>query len=358
MTPVALFVFNRPDLTADAMRRLAQVQPPRLLVVADGPRGDAERAACERTIAAVRDGLTWDCRLEILRSDVNLGCRRRLESGLDWVFEQAERAIILEDDVEVAASFFPYAERALDRFVGEPSMRSITARNALIESPGRDGPFRARKGSIWGWATWADRRRNYRTGFATTPSDALQDGLARHVDDALLRRLQQHLLRTRLWEQIDTWDMQWNLWNVATGGWSLIPPRNLSRNHGLGPGATHLVLADDVRGAYPLYDWRWHEPPEAERALPGIDEGYDRAFTILEIILNYGEPRRWRVLSRRRGARRGGNDEGWNLMFEPFDHASETRALIAHLRALVPHPQLDGLAEAFASSSPEARDGS
>ena len=39
-TPVAFFVFNRPDVTARVLERIAEVQPKPLLVVADGPRPD------------------------------------------------------------------------------------------------------------------------------------------------------------------------------------------------------------------------------------------------------------------------------------------------------------------------------
>ena len=65
--------------------------------MADGARDEAEREACERTRAIV-DRVDWPC--EVLRnfSDVNLGCRRRPVSGIDWAFGQVEEAIILEDD--------------------------------------------------------------------------------------------------------------------------------------------------------------------------------------------------------------------------------------------------------------------
>ena len=94
-TPVALFVFNRPDLTAQAMARLSKIRPRRLLLVADGPRHSDDRQLCEQTLEAVYRGLSWNAQLETLISAENLGCRRRLETGLVWVFEQTDRAIVL-----------------------------------------------------------------------------------------------------------------------------------------------------------------------------------------------------------------------------------------------------------------------
>ncbi|HSP63874.1 MAG TPA: hypothetical protein VLQ90_12885 [Pyrinomonadaceae bacterium] len=39
-TPVAFFIFNRPDPTARVFAEIARARPARLLVVADGPRAD------------------------------------------------------------------------------------------------------------------------------------------------------------------------------------------------------------------------------------------------------------------------------------------------------------------------------
>ena len=65
-TPVAFLIFNRPDTTAQVFAEIAKARPPKLLVVADGPRpdrpGDAQRCAAARAIVEQVD---WDC--EVLR---------------------------------------------------------------------------------------------------------------------------------------------------------------------------------------------------------------------------------------------------------------------------------------------------
>jgi len=77
--PVALFVFNRPELTPRVLDAVRSARPPKLLIVADGPRAhretDPSRCAATR---AVIESVDWPC--EVLReySDVNLGCRRRV----------------------------------------------------------------------------------------------------------------------------------------------------------------------------------------------------------------------------------------------------------------------------------------
>ena len=54
-TAVALLIFNRPDTTERVFKAIAQAKPPKLLVVADGPRsarpGEAEK--CQQTRAII-----------------------------------------------------------------------------------------------------------------------------------------------------------------------------------------------------------------------------------------------------------------------------------------------------------------
>ena len=39
-TPVAFIIFNRPDTTKKVFAEIAKARPPKLLVIADGPRAD------------------------------------------------------------------------------------------------------------------------------------------------------------------------------------------------------------------------------------------------------------------------------------------------------------------------------
>ncbi len=93
-TSVAFIIFNRPDTTRRVFAEIAKARPPKLLVIADGPRADhpddVEKCAAVR---AIIDSVNWDCEVLKNYSDVNLGCKRRVSSGLDWVFDTVEEAI-------------------------------------------------------------------------------------------------------------------------------------------------------------------------------------------------------------------------------------------------------------------------
>ena len=82
-TPVAFLIFNRPDTTERVFAEIAKAKPRKLFVIADGPRadrpGEAERCAAAR---AIIDRLDWKCEVLKNYSDVNMGCGRRVSSGI------------------------------------------------------------------------------------------------------------------------------------------------------------------------------------------------------------------------------------------------------------------------------------
>ncbi len=112
-TPVAFIIFNRPDLTEKVFKQIAKVQPNKLFVIADGARFPEEKEKCDRA-RQMREKVNWNCEVKTNFSDINLGCQKRVSSGLDWGFSQVEEAIILEDDCLPTESFFYFCHELLE----------------------------------------------------------------------------------------------------------------------------------------------------------------------------------------------------------------------------------------------------
>src|ERR1043166_8680322 len=94
-TPIVLIAFNRPRQTAEVVRTIRAQRPARLFIIADGPRPgvetDPEKCAAVRGLV---EKIDWPCQVERRFAETNLGLRRNVAEGLDWVFQQTERAII------------------------------------------------------------------------------------------------------------------------------------------------------------------------------------------------------------------------------------------------------------------------
>jgi hypothetical protein len=162
-TPVALFIFNRPDTTAQVFEVIRQIQPPKLLVIADGDRPnhptDLERCTATR---AIIEQVDWPCEVITNYADSNMGCMQRVFSGLNWVFEQVEEAIILEDDCLPHPSFFQFCEELLEKYRHDSRVGIISGQNSLLGyQRNTDSYYFAQIPYIWGWATWRSRWQLY-----------------------------------------------------------------------------------------------------------------------------------------------------------------------------------------------------
>lgn len=241
-TPVAFIVFNRPDTTERVFAEIAKAKPPKLLVVGDGPRasrqGEAEKVAATRAIIQRVD---WDCEVLTNFAETNLGCKKRVSSGIDWVFEQVEEAIILEDDCLPDPTFFRFCQEMLERYRHDQRIGIISGDNFQFgRSYGRDSYYFSKYVHIWGWATWRDRWvGHYDVTLAKWPHIRDERRLVDMVGDAREAAYWHNIFERVYAGGIDTWDYQWVFTNWLEGRINVMPLINLISNIGFGPNATH-----------------------------------------------------------------------------------------------------------------------
>jgi hypothetical protein len=242
-TPVALFLFNRPGPTRRVMSCIARQRPRTLLLIADGPRNADEQCLTD----AARDALgriDWPCDVRINFSDQNLGCRRRMSSGIDWVFSQVPEAILLEDDCLPDDSFFPFCTELLQRYRDDDRVMMISGNNFQQgQRVGEAGYYFSAITHIWGWATWRRAWKQYDVQMSRWPE--LRDGSL--LDELLPEPRVASYFRRVLDDihdgKVDTWDLQWQFTAWAHGGLAVLPQTNLVTNLGFGPDATHTRKA-------------------------------------------------------------------------------------------------------------------
>jgi hypothetical protein len=247
--PVALIIFNRPDTTERVFAEIVKARPPKLLVVGDGPRanrsGEAEKVADTRAIIKRVD---WDCEVLTNFSEVNLGCKRRVSSGIDWVFEQVEKAIILEDDCLPDPTFFRFCQEMLERYHHDQRIGMISGNNFQFgRRRNGDSYYFSKYVHIWGWATWRDRWvGSYDVTMARWPKvrdeDWLGDMVGNREEAAYWHKIFESVHRG----EIDTWDYQWGFANFWEARMSITPAVNLISNIGFGRDATHTTGESDL----------------------------------------------------------------------------------------------------------------
>jgi hypothetical protein len=250
IAPIALFVFNRPHLTAQVYQRIRQARPRRMFVVADGPReGHPEdRRLCLMTRQIVSSP-DWPCELLTNFSEENLGNGYRISSGLDWVFGQCAEAIILEDDCLPCPSFFSFCSSLLTYYRDDTRIMHISGNNYQDGvRRGNASYFFSRYSLSWGWASWARAWRHYDFSFHSWPTARDEDWLKSVLEDPMEIEYWTPIFERLYRGLIDTWDYQWLLTCWFQNGLSIQPNINLVSNVGVGPDATNFKQAHSTIG--------------------------------------------------------------------------------------------------------------
>lgn len=190
---------------------------------------------------AIIDKVDWDCEVITNYSETNLGCRDRVSSGLDWVFEQVEEAIILEDDCLPHPTFFRFCEELLYRYRDNEQIMMISGTNLQFEHLRTHCSYYfSRYNHIWGWASWRRAWHFYDKKMESWSKIKNTNWLGCLLKDKTLVEYWSKIFERTYKGEIDTWDYQFRFAIWTRSGIAIIPSNNLISNIGWGhPDATH-----------------------------------------------------------------------------------------------------------------------
>jgi hypothetical protein len=239
--PVIIIIFNRPEKTKLLFNSISKYKPENLFIISDGPRnnheGDLEKVLESREIFK---NIDWNCEIFFNNSEKNLGCRERIISGLNWVFEKVDKAIILEDDCIPSKEFFPFMEEMLIKYQINHKIGSICGSNLLSKwDRNKDSYFYSKYCNCWGWGTWRDRWQKIDTNL-----DNLEVSKSKKILKSYLGSYRAHIywhfiLNKVKKKKIDSWAYIWSFTNFINGNLHITPKYNLVSNIGIGKDSTH-----------------------------------------------------------------------------------------------------------------------
>lgn len=251
-TPVLLIIFNRAHTTQKVFDRIRQVRPKKLYVAADGPRphvtSDNDRCAETRRIVEQVD---WECEVQTLFQEQNLGCGVAPSRSISWLFENEEYGIILEDDCIPSKSFFWFCQEMLEKYKNDTRVMHISGNNYL-DGWRRDSDYSyyfSDKVNSWGWATWRRAWQLYDFHLGNYP-ELKNKG---YLNGIFLNKLEEKYRLSKLEETFtniqkgDVWDYQWEFTVYSNSGLCIVPEVNLVRNIGFGEDATHTFNLHDKK---------------------------------------------------------------------------------------------------------------
>lgn len=241
-TPILFLFFNRPDTTLTVFEKIITLKPSKLFLASDGPRYNIsnEDEVVKMLRIKILSLINWDCDLQILFRDNNLGCKEAVSSSITWFFSSVEYGIILEDDVLPDPTFFSYCEKLLIKYKDNDNIGMISGSN-LVPHASKNFHYSyyfTNYNLIWGWATWRRVWNRYDVNLSSWPSNKHiffkgKKFKVKYYWSFIFQNVYEH--------NIDTWDYQFTYCCWLNNYISIIPSVNLTLNIGFGKSATHTT---------------------------------------------------------------------------------------------------------------------
>jgi hypothetical protein len=154
-TPVVFICFNRPLITKKTFSQIRKLKPRELFLIMDGPRiGNNDDLINCKKVKNIVSKINWDCKVHKNFFKFNTGLKKRIVTGLNWVFSKVDKAIILEDDCYVGQDFFYFCETLLNYYKRNKKVNMITGNNFQENVINSYSYYFSKYNHIWGWATW------------------------------------------------------------------------------------------------------------------------------------------------------------------------------------------------------------
>ncbi len=236
-------------MTKGAIENIRLFKPNKVYFAVDGPRmgkiDDIESVElCRKLIKEI----DWECKVTELFSNVNYG------SG-EWPYRSITRALleedyllIIEDDVRISLDFYELLKEVLERYENNKNIFAVCASN-ISEEIGEisgDDYFFTKYFSGWGWATWADRWKQYdfkisKAEKLTFPQLLKENGYNLLV--GLYFYINFYLIKKN---KLQAWDYQVNNMIFLKDMLNIKVTKNQSINEGIGEKATHTKFMPNL----------------------------------------------------------------------------------------------------------------
>jgi len=248
-------------LTRQSFAAIAKARPPKLFVFADGPKDDPEDTRLCQEARRVIDQVDWDCELRTDFSDTNLGCGRRLASGFQWIFDQVEEAILIEDDCVPTESFFWFCQSLLEKYRDDERIMHINGtnfRSGRVRTP--CSYYFSKYSHSCGWASWRRAFQHYDFGMASWPQFRDSGLLAASCTDPVEQRYWTRVFDRQISDNpTDAWSYAWRYAIFRRGGVTVTPTVNMVSNIGFGrPDAVHTKYRQKPAPTEDVWELRHH----------------------------------------------------------------------------------------------------
>jgi hypothetical protein len=157
--PIAVFAYNRPTLLRQTINDLKNNYGAiysHLTVFIDGPRTNKDSLVNEEIVNYI-SAIEGFRSIHYHSHAQNLGLKKSIMFGVNYMFERHDRLIVLEDDLRTSPYFLAYMNDALELYKDESKVCQISGYSYLeryLAGRSPDSTYFLLGGDCLAWGTW------------------------------------------------------------------------------------------------------------------------------------------------------------------------------------------------------------
>jgi hypothetical protein len=243
--PIVLIFYKRKNCIAKVLQSILLTCPSKIYLISDGGKNKNEEKVIKNLRIFVENKIKKKkCKYIQVYSLKNLGLKKNIINGLNYVFSKEKSAIIIEEDCVVDSSFFNFCFVILNKFKNNNKVWGVTAQTFLKNQ--KDNYYFSKYAHCWGWATWADRWKKFnfdRTKWIKwSKSNFWKKSNTNYIDN--LEILYWKKIYTDVFNsKINSWNYIWQSFIWKKRGFFIHPQINLVENIGFNKSYTNTSPA-------------------------------------------------------------------------------------------------------------------
>lgn len=234
LSPIALFVYNRPEHTQKTIKALQKnklAPNSELFIFSDGPRTTKD----EKNVKLIRDyikNITGFKKIVIEEKNKNQGLADSITGGVTKIVNKYGKIIVLEDDIVTSPYFLNYMNDALNLYKNEPQVMHIAGYLSPIKKTKLPETFFYNQASCWGWATWKRAWKYFDNDANRLYTQIKEKKLTKQFNSYGGGNNFENQLISNISGEIKTWAIKWQASVFLQNGLCLHPNRSLVENIG------------------------------------------------------------------------------------------------------------------------------
>lgn len=244
LSPIALFVYNRPWHTKQTIRALQKNKLAReseIFIYSDAPKAKQDKEKVQGVRAYIHS-ISGFKKIKIIEREENWGLADSIIDGVTTVINQYGKIIVLEDDLVTSPYFLKFMNDALSHYQKKKKVMHISGWNYPINTNGFGDVFLIRLMNCWGWATWQDRWKNFEKDVKKTLCEFSKQDIKKFNLDRSVDNWSQVVANKE--EKINTWAIFWYIAIFKKNGLCLNPTQTFVENIGHDESGMHSVKTD------------------------------------------------------------------------------------------------------------------